>query len=230
MKNQNTSGSTNPQDESIWQFVKPVNTWTPNTDVAWQKVSLNLGASAVSASLLSTTRLKTIAKFTVKKLLLWGAVGASVTAGIVYQVKQYRKKPVLTVTANASPKAVVKLPVSIDKMAENASDVTFFASPKSAKTISPRVGVVQKTSKNNPSLNSKILKFKQAELQVVAEILSQTYGVSIKIERPQLLHCKLTATFENEPIQNILEIIQETFNMEIVTEKETIWLKGGSCE
>jgi hypothetical protein len=44
------------------------------------------------------------------------------------------------------------------------------------------------------------------------------------------LHCKLTATFENEPLQNIIEIIQETFNMEIHSEKGTIWLKGGSCQ
>jgi hypothetical protein len=64
----------------------------------------------------------------------------------------------------------------------------------------------------------------------VAEILSQNYGVTIKIEKPQLMQCKLTATFDNEPIQNILEIIQETFNIEIVSEKETIWLKGGNCQ
>jgi hypothetical protein len=65
---------------------------------------------------------------------------------------------------------------------------------------------------------------------VVTEIINQTYGVNIKIEKSQLLHCKLTATFDNEPLQNILEIIQETFNMEIVPEKEAIWLKGGSCQ
>ena len=64
----------------------------------------------------------------------------------------------------------------------------------------------------------------------MVEILSQNYGVTIKIEKPQLMQCKLTATFDNEPIQNILEIIQETFNIEIVSEKETIWLKGGSCQ
>ena len=230
MKNQNTSGSTNPQDESIWQLVKPTNTWTPDTDKAWQKVSLNLGASAASASLLSTTRIKTLSKFTLKKLLLWGAVGASITAGAVYQVSQYRKKSVLKITANATPKTVVTLPGTIDKKAENASEATFLSSPKSAKVTYNKVEIAPSTNKNNPSLNSKILKFKQAELQVVAEILSQTYGVSIKIERPQLFHCKLTATFENEPLQNIIEIIQETFNMEIHSEKGTIWLKGGSCQ
>jgi hypothetical protein len=85
-------------------------------------------------------------------------------------------------------------------------------------------------TKNNTAPNSKILQFKQTELQVVTEIINQTYGVNIKIEKSQLLHCKLTATFDNEPLQNILEIIQETFNMEIVPEKEAIWLKGGSCQ
>lgn len=84
------------------------------------------------------------------------------------------------------------------------------------------------TSANAP--NSKILQFKQTELAVVAQILSQTFGVSVKIEKPQLLQCKLTATFDNEPLNAILIIIQETFNMEIVPEKETIWLKGGSCQ
>jgi hypothetical protein len=137
---------------------------------------------------------------------------------------------VLKITANATPKTVVTLPGTIDKKAENASDVTFLASPKLAKVTNNKVEIVPSANKNNPSLNSKILKFKQAELQVVAEILSQTYGVSIKIERPQLLHCKLTATFDNEPLQNIIEIIQETFNMEIHSEKGTIWLKGGSCQ
>ena len=104
------------------------------------------------------------------------------------------------------------------------------ASPKSEKSTVPTVAIAPTNRNTNLSPNSKILQFKQTELQVVTEILSQTYGVTIKIERPQLLHCKLSATFENEPIQNILEIIQETFNMEIVPEKETIWLKGGSCQ
>jgi hypothetical protein len=230
MKNPENFGVNTPQDDSIWQMAKPSNPWTPNTDKAWQKVSMNLGATAVSASLLSTTPVKTIAKFTVKKLLLWGAVGASVIAGTVYQIKQSQKKPVSTTVKTIQSKMVDPTQATVDEKTTTTQDVIHIASRKSEINTTPPIHSAPQTNKNNPLPNSKILQFKQTELLVVAEILSQNYGVTIKIEKPQLMQCKLTATFDNEPIQNILEIIQETFNIEIVSEKETIWLKGGSCQ
>ncbi len=230
MKNPENFGVNTPQDDSIWQIAKPSNPWTPNTDKAWQKVSMNLGATAVSASLLSTTPVKTIAKFTVKKLLLWGAVGASVIAGTVYQMKQSQKKPVSTTVKTIQSKMVDPTQATVDEKTTTTQDVIHIASRKSEINTAPSIHSAPQTNKNNPLPNSKILQFKQTELLVVAEILSQNYGVTIKIEKPQLMQCKLTATFDNEPIQNILEIIQETFNIEIVSEKETIWLKGGSCQ
>ena len=230
MKNPENFGVNTPQDDSIWQMAKPSNPWTPNTDKAWQKVSMNLGATAVSASLLSTTPVKTIAKFTVKKLLLWGAVGASVIAGTVYQMKQSQKKAVSTTVKTIQSKIVDPTQATVDKKTTTTQDVIHIASRKSEINTTPPIHSAPQTNKNNPLPNSKILQFKQTELLVVAEILSQNYGVTIKIEKPQLMQCKLTATFDNEPIQNILEIIQETFNIEIVSEKETIWLKGGSCQ
>jgi hypothetical protein len=228
MKNPENFGVNTPQDDSIWQIAKPSNPWTPNTDKAWQKVSMNLGATAVSASLLSTTPVKTIAKFTVKKLLLWGAVGASVIAGTVYQMKQSQKKAVSTTVKTIQSKMVDPTQATVDEKTTTTQNVIHIASRKSE--INTTIHSAPQTNKNNPLPNSKILQFKQTELLVVAEILSQNYGVTIKIEKPQLMQCKLTATFDNEPIQNILEIIQETFNIEIVSEKETIWLKGGSCQ
>jgi ferric-dicitrate binding protein FerR (iron transport regulator) len=230
MKNPENFGVNTPQDDSIWQIAKPSNPWTPNTDKAWQKVSMNLGATAVSASLLSTTPVKTIAKFTVKKLLLWGAVGASVIAGTVYQIKQSQKKAVSTTVKTIQSKIVDPTQATVDEKTTTTQDVIHIASRKSEINTTPPIHSAPQTNKNNPLPNSKILQFKQTELLVVVEILSQNYGVTIKIEKPQLMQCKLTATFDNEPIQNILEIIQETFNIEIVSEKETIWLKGGSCQ
>ena len=230
MKNPENFGVNTPQDDSIWQIAKPSNPWTPNTDKAWQKVSMNLGATAVSASLLSTTPVKTIAKFTVKKLLLWGAVGASVIAGTVYQMKQSQKKAVSTTVKTIQSKIVDPTQATVDEKTTTTQDVIHIASRKSEINTAPSIHSAPQTNINNPLPNSKILQFKQTELLVVAEILSQNYGVTIKIEKPQLMQCKLTATFDNEPIQNILEIIQETFNIEIVSEKETIWLKGGSCQ
>jgi hypothetical protein len=162
--------------------------------------------------------------------LLWGAVGASVIAGTVYQMKQSQKKPVSTTVKTIQSKRVDPTQATVDEKTTTTQDVIHIASRKSEINTTPPIHSAPQTNKNNPLPNSKILQFKQTELLVVAEILSQNYGVTIKIEKPQLMQCKLTATFDNEPIQNILEIIQETFNIEIVSEKETIWLKGGSCQ
>jgi hypothetical protein len=226
MKNQDNFGFTQPQDESIWQLAKPSNPWTPNTDKAWQNLSMQLTTAAASASLISTAPIKTISKIALKKILLWSAVGASITAATVYQIKRGDEKPVSPTASNtsSSPKSSTPLADSLI-MSEKATQL-----PADLKENSTdKIIVAPKSPESNTAPTSKILQFKQTELQVVAEILSQTYGVNVKIEKPQLLHCKLTATFENEPINIVLEIIQETFNMEIVPEKEIIWLKGGSC-
>lgn len=242
MKNPEIFGFNDPQDESIWQLAKPSKPWIPNTYKAWQKVSLNLGATAVSASLLSTTPVKAIAKLTLKKILIWSGIGSSIVAATVYQIK-YNERQNKPSKANNHP--MVKSTIA-DSVATNPNSIKPSIETNSESSLPHNLPIhapsisesntannniehqTKVTSTNAPA--SKILQFKQTELSVVAEILSQTYGVNVKIEKPQLLQCKLTATFDNEPLNTILNIIQETFNMEIVPEKDTIWLKGGSCQ
>jgi ferric-dicitrate binding protein FerR (iron transport regulator) len=76
---------------------------------------------------------------------------------------------------------------------------------------------------------TKILRFRQTELKVVAEILSQTYGVEVRIDDQEVSNCKLTATFANESLETVLMIIQETFNFELQVDGKVQILKGGSC-
>ena len=147
MKNPENFGVNTPQDDSIWQIAKPSNPWTPNTDKAWQKVSMNLGATAVSASLLSTTPVKTIAKFTVKKLLLWGAVGASVIAGTVYQIKQSQKKAVSTTVKTIQSKIVDPTQATVDEKTTTTQDVIHIASRKSEINTTPPIHQPHKPTK-----------------------------------------------------------------------------------
>lgn len=222
MKNQKSTGLTNLQEESIWQITKPTNPWTPNIDHAWNNVSLKM--STASTTFNDATPFKTISKIAIKKSLLWITIGAGITIGSLY-FKMVRKeeKPISVI-----PKTSIKIiPQKSNLTVENQTE--FRPETKKSQKNTTYSNPIAET-KNNTAPNSKILQFKQTELQVVTEIINQTYGVNIKIEKNQLLHCKLTATFDNEPLQNILEIIQETFNMEIVPEKEAIWLKGGSCQ
>ena len=225
MKNEDMFSFNNPSEESLWNLTKPKNPWTPNTELAWNKLSVQLGVATVSASLLQTAPVKAMAKLTLKKLLLWSAIGVGVTTATVIQISRKENKAKTPSPRNASAIAIPKK----DTLSA-ASDPTLCKDGNKTTHSTKSDNHQQPSASVHKAPNSKILQFKQTELSVVTEILSQTYGVTIKIEKPQLLHCKLTATFENEPLNTVLEIIQETFNMEIVPEKETIWLKGGSCQ
>jgi len=104
------------------------------------------------------------------------------------------------------------------------------ATVSSEAVKSPREMVEKPAPVTPVSPDNKILRFRQTELRVVAEILTQTYGVEIRIENPELQSCKLTATFANETLKTVLEIIQETFNLEVVPDGEAQVLKGGICQ
>lgn len=224
MKNEDMLSFNNPSEESLWNLTKPKNPWTPNTELAWNKLSVQLGVATVSASLLQTSPVNAMAKLTLKKLLIWSAIGVGITTAVI-QISNKEHDVKTPSTRNTSAIAIPNKDTF-----SAASDPTSCKDGKKTTHSPTPINHQQPLASVPVAPNSKILQFKQTELSVVTEILSQTYGVSIKIEKPQLLHCKLTATFENEPLNTVLEIIQETFNMEIVPEKETIWLKGGSCQ
>lgn len=242
MNNTELNDFQHPEDEKLWNRIKPMNAWNPNTDLAWSKFSLQLGTAVTTTVFATATPAKAIAKLTLKKILIWSGIGSSIVAATVYQIK-YNERQNKPSKANNQP--MVKSTIA-DSVATNPNSIKPSIETNSESSLPHNLPIhapsisesntannniehqTKVTSTNAPA--SKILQFKQTELSVVAEILSQTYGVNVKIEKPQLLQCKLTATFDNEPLNTILNIIQETFNMEIVPEKDTIWLKGGSCQ
>lgn len=59
----------------------------------------------------------------------------------------------------------------------------------------------------------------------VVDVLNDAYGVHISIGNPALRDLRLTTTFRNESIDNILAVISETFNIEVVRRKGEILLK-----
>lgn len=59
----------------------------------------------------------------------------------------------------------------------------------------------------------------------LTDVLSQAYGVQIVIANPQLRNLQLTTTFRNEPLDNILTVISETFDISIRKNGNTITLQ-----
>jgi transmembrane sensor len=63
---------------------------------------------------------------------------------------------------------------------------------------------------------SKILQCDATPLWKVTEALSQAYGTYISIDDKTLVNLPLTATFNNEPLDTVLHVIAQTFNLKVI--------------
>jgi ferric-dicitrate binding protein FerR (iron transport regulator) len=83
---------------------------------------------------------------------------------------------------------------------------------------------------NYISWKTKTLVFTNAPLVHVVDKINQTYHSDIVIDNPEIDHCMLTATFDNQPLEIILEVLQETFDLKAVEEDGKILLTGNGCD
>lgn len=77
----------------------------------------------------------------------------------------------------------------------------------------------------------RIIQFEGAPLPLVIAQLQSLFPVRIVLGNPALANCKLTATFEDEPIEHILDVIAQTYGLSVTTSGEdTYTLEGNGCE
>lgn len=72
--------------------------------------------------------------------------------------------------------------------------------------------------------------FDEVSLDKVVDALSKHFGKEIKFSQDKIKNCKLTATFNNEKLENIIAVIAETFNLTIDNQLDTVLLSGEGCE
>lgn len=82
---------------------------------------------------------------------------------------------------------------------------------------------------NYLSWKTKNLVFENTKLKDVVAKLNYIYNSQIIIGSPEIENCLLYATFDNQSLENILSIIQATFSIEYVKEKNKITLRGNGC-
>lgn len=71
--------------------------------------------------------------------------------------------------------------------------------------------------------------FGKTPLSEVVEKLNQTFGKKIVLSNDKIKSCKLTASFQDEELENIINVIAETFNLKIESQKDSILLSGAGC-
>jgi transmembrane sensor len=83
--------------------------------------------------------------------------------------------------------------------------------------------------KNLSAYKDKIFIFDNTELKVIVKLLNEVYGSTIVLENNEAGSCRLTASFNNETLDAIIDIIAETLHLQIEKNNSEILLKGNAC-
>ncbi len=88
----------------------------------------------------------------------------------------------------------------------------------------------EKINKNKFFWRNKTLIFEEAKLSKVIFLLEENYDITIELSNEEINDCLLTATFKNDKIEDILNIIAESFSLELTKEEKTYLLEGNGCD
>ena len=94
-------------------------------------------------------------------------------------------------------------------------------------------GTIIKSEVEESKLVSNVKKlsfnFEQTSLAEVAAELSKTFGKKISFDNNNIKNCKLTASFQDEELENIINVIAETFSLKIENTFDGIIFTGVGC-
>ena len=83
---------------------------------------------------------------------------------------------------------------------------------------------------NSIAWKTRELLFSETPLSEVVEVVSRVYGVSLQLGNEELADCPLTVSFSDQEFPAVLNVIQNTFDLQAERRGETIYLTGPGCE
>jgi transmembrane sensor len=91
---------------------------------------------------------------------------------------------------------------------------------------------IHKTTNTDPNYmawKTRVLVFNNETLAQVVKTLQNVYQMPVKITDTQLLGCRVTATFDDQSLQSVLEVLKETLGLEVKRTGGIIEISGKSC-
>jgi transmembrane sensor len=82
---------------------------------------------------------------------------------------------------------------------------------------------------NTSSYRTKVFNFKNARLEDVINELKEVYGCDIHLSNPKLANCRITSPFNNESIEEIMDVIAGAANLKVERSGNTFTLIGEEC-
>lgn len=83
-------------------------------------------------------------------------------------------------------------------------------------------------NENYLAWKTKILSFENEKMETVIATINDVYGVDVKWSNASLLNCEISAKFNKQPVEAVLEIISITFNFTLTKTGDMQYLLTGS--
>ena len=74
------------------------------------------------------------------------------------------------------------------------------------------------------------LVFNNEDLRQITGTLNKVYHSGIRITNPQLGKCRVTATFDDQTLESVLNVLKATLGLEITSKGNVIEISGKNCE
>jgi ferric-dicitrate binding protein FerR (iron transport regulator) len=88
-----------------------------------------------------------------------------------------------------------------------------------------------KADTNVLAYKTRVFSFHSTDLQSVIEQINEVYESHIKLANAEIAKCQLTATFRNDELEQMIEVITETFGLTAETnDRKEIILNGTGCQ
>lgn len=74
------------------------------------------------------------------------------------------------------------------------------------------------------------LNFNETSLAEVVADLNENYGTELSLSSPEMNGCKVSATFEDQDVDEVLEVLISTFDLKLDTIENRLVLSGSGCD
>jgi ferric-dicitrate binding protein FerR (iron transport regulator) len=138
---------------------------------------------------------------------------------------------VLGTSFNVNTKIDNKLEVSVTtgkvqvSQIENRKNAVLLTAGQMASVEDQKILKLQNTNKNYLSWKTKQFDFENVEMQQVVKDLNKAYNVNIIIQNKEICSRKLRTHFDNKPLETILKVIAEPYNLTIKYTESAIILE-----
>lgn len=82
---------------------------------------------------------------------------------------------------------------------------------------------------NIAAYHDRILIFDNTSLRDALQLLEKLYNTAIKLDKESIGNCRFSATFNNEKLETILEVLAETLSLSVEQKNSEFLLKGEGC-